>query len=147
MYTIVKNVGVWVALVAAAVVFPVALNAADLKIDILNVKNDHGTVIVSLWESPDGFLDGASPARLQKIDAKSGNLNFVFKDLKSGVYAVSLYHDENKNDDLDSNLVGMPTEGYGFSNDVRGMFGPPSFQNAAFQIANEDVKVNISMIY
>lgn len=54
--------------------------------------------------------------------------------LPKGKYAVSAFHDENNNNKLDKNLVGMPTEKYGFSNNVRGKFGPPSLTSQLFEL-------------
>jgi uncharacterized protein (DUF2141 family) len=59
--------------------------------------------------------------------AKTGDVELLFGDLAAGEYAVMLFHDENGNQKMDSNLLGIPTEGYGFSNEAKGRFGPPKF--------------------
>ena len=64
--------------------------------------------------------------------AKAGDL--VFAGLAPGEYAIAAFHDEDRDGDLNTNLLGMPTEGYGFSNEARGTFGPPGFDAAAFTI-------------
>jgi uncharacterized protein (DUF2141 family) len=50
-----------------------------------------------------------------------------------GVYGISAYHDENSNDELDTNFLGMPVEDYCASRNARGTFGPPSFDDAKFK--------------
>lgn len=52
-----------------------------------------------------------------------------FNSLKAGTYAIRYFHDENENGELDTGTFGIPTEGYGFSNDARGFMGPPSFDD------------------
>ena len=71
---------------------------------------------------------------------------FTIADLKPGKYAVRYYHDENMNEKLETNLVGKPTEGYGFSNNVTGKFGPPPFEKWLFEIKT-DTKINLKPTY
>jgi len=56
-----------------------------------------------------------------------------FNNLTPGKYAVRYYHDENMNGNMETNLVGKPTEGYGFSNNIIGKFGPPPFEKWLFR--------------
>ena len=58
----------------------------------------------------------------------------TFEELKPGNYAVVAFHDKNKNGKLDKNIVTKPTEPYGFSNNARGVFGPPNFEAAVFEL-------------
>ncbi len=67
-------------------------------------------------------------------------------DLKPGKYAVRFYHDENLNGKMETNLVGKPTEGYGFSNNVIGKFGPPPFEKWLFEL-NGDKKITLKPTY
>ena len=67
-------------------------------------------------------------------------------DLAPGKYAISIIHDENNNDKLDTNFIGIPKEGFGFSNNPRIMFGPPSFEKASFEI-NQAHVILIEMKY
>jgi uncharacterized protein (DUF2141 family) len=71
---------------------------------------------------------------------------FSIPDLKPGKYAVRYYHDENMNGTMETNLVGKPTEGYGFSNNVTGKFGPPPFEKWLFEI-NNDKKIVLKPSY
>jgi uncharacterized protein (DUF2141 family) len=56
----------------------------------------------------------------------------VFEDVAPGTYGISAFHDQNDNQKLDTNLIGVPVEDYGASNNARGVFGPPSFDDARF---------------
>jgi len=74
-------------------------------------------------------------------------VSVTFSDLRPGVYAVAVLHDENENSKMDFNLLGMPLEGYGFSNDASALFGPPSFKDAAFTLKARPSAVSIKTRY
>ncbi len=64
--------------------------------------------------------------------------------LPPGRYAVSAFHDANSNKKLDKNLLGMPTEKYGFSNNVRGTFGPPALEDQLVTLQGPmDIKITL----
>jgi uncharacterized protein (DUF2141 family) len=71
----------------------------------------------------------------------------VFTDLPAGVYAVSVFHDENMNQKLDKNFVGVPKEGYGASNDPKKKMGPPSFEETKFQLSGTEQSLEIKLMY
>jgi uncharacterized protein (DUF2141 family) len=68
--------------------------------------------------------------------AQAGETTVVVQDVPPGTWAVLAYQDENGNDQLDRNLIGIPKEPYGFSRDARGKFGPPSFEDAAIEVGD-----------
>ena len=84
-------------------------------------------------------MDGQIPAIRTTAAVKAG-VSVTFNDLAEGEYAVSLFIDENSNNKLDTNAVGMPIEPYAFSNDASGSFGPPSFDKAKFALGKDDKK-------
>lgn len=65
--------------------------------------------------------------------------------LEYGNYAIKVFHDENGNGELDSNILGIPTEGYGFSNNASAWFGPPSWEKAKFLIDQKEITLDISV--
>jgi uncharacterized protein (DUF2141 family) len=65
-------------------------------------------------------------------------------ELKKGVYAISLFVDSNNNKIIDKNLLGIPTEQYGFSNNATGFLGSPSYNDASFNLIN-DLNIKISL--
>jgi len=132
---------------ASTFLLPMLAFAADLKINIPNVKNDSGTISAALWNTATGFPNDGAPVKVQMDKAKTGQNFLIFKDLEPATYAISLIHDENENAELDSNFLGIPTEGYGFSNDATGSFGPASFEDSAFQVEDKDLQIEISIIY
>ena len=78
-------------------------------------------------------------------EATSDSLTVSMPDLPTGKYAVAAYVDNNKNGRQDKNFLGVPKEIYGFSNDARGMFGPPDFAEAAFDIGENSVSKFIQL--
>lgn len=68
------------------------------------------------------------------VPAQAGEITVTVKDVPPGTWAVLAYQDENGNNELDRNLIGIPKEAYGFSRDARGKFGPPSFEDAAIEV-------------
>ena len=70
-----------------------------------------------------------------------------FEDIPPGTYALAVVHDENMNGKLDTNLLGIPKEGYGFSNDAKALLGAPSFSAASFPYDGQNLELTISLNY
>lgn len=81
-----------------------------------------------------------------KVAVTEQKAEWTFREISPGKWAVRLYHDENDNGKLDTNFFGIPREGYGFSNNVEGSFGPPSFDRRLFEVQN-DTTITIYLIY
>jgi uncharacterized protein (DUF2141 family) len=77
-------------------------------------------------------------------DVTDTSLEFTVE-LPEGEYAISLYHDVNENNELDTGSYGIPIEAYGFSNNVKGFMGAPSFEKSKFSLT-EDKIVRINLI-
>jgi|SRR6185295_10033585 len=101
------------------------------EIVVENVKDNEGILMVALFNSEETFT--SKPWRGDRPAAEKGTMHVYFSDVPPGNYAIAVYHDANKNSKMDKNLLGIPKEGYGFSNDVMGSFGPPSYENAQIQ--------------
>jgi uncharacterized protein (DUF2141 family) len=125
---------------AAFAVVASAAHAFDLTVEVLHARSDQGMVAGALF-APSNWLGTPLQGERQHAAAK---VVLVYRNLPAGKYAVSVFHDENGNGKLDANLVGMPTEPYGFSRDARGLVGPPSFADAAFDLqADTTITVNL----
>ena len=62
-------------------------------------------------------------------------------------YAIRYFHDENNNDELDTNFIGIPKEGFGFSNDAFGKFGPKKFKEWLFEVSGDtDIRMTTSYL-
>ncbi len=128
-------------LVASAMTFTYG---QELKIVIKNIKNEEGMVRLALYNSDDQFMK--KELKGVEVKSKAGEAVAVFKDIAPGRYAISVMHDANDNKELDSNFMGIPKEGFGFSNDAMGMFGPPDFKKASFEVSGEK-KLVINLKY
>ena len=120
---------------------------AQLRVRITGLNNDKGRVAVALFASASDFpkQERALLGELTPIANKTAQV--TFRNLRPGLYALAVLHDENQNSKMDFNFLGMPLEGYGFSNDASAMFGPPSFADAAFKLKARPSAVSIKMRY
>ncbi len=133
-------------LAAAALIVPAFASAADLVVRIEGLRSADGDIRVAVHRRAAGvdFPDSAGAVKAAMRPAgETGDL--VFAGLPPGEYAIAAFHDEDRDGDLNTNLLGMPTEGYGFSNDARGMFGPPGFDAAAFTINASDERPAVTV--
>ncbi|WP_425391403.1 DUF2141 domain-containing protein [Ekhidna sp.] len=115
----------------------------ELVVKIENIKKVKGSLKVALYNHEDHFLSKEVMSDGKLID--SSTMEFSFKGLGQGTYAVSIYQDENDNGKLDANFMGIPSEPYAFSNNAKGMFGPPSFQDCQFEIKEGAKQIIISL--
>jgi len=118
-----------------------------LSVRVNELNNDKGRVAVALFASPDDFPDQERALAGQLTRIKGGKASVTFQNLLPGRYAVAVLHDENENSKMDFNFLGMPLEGYGFSNDASAPFGPPSFGAAAFRLGPRPSFVSVKARY
>lgn len=117
--------------------------AADLRVQVTDIKASSGTVSAMLVDSEAAWNGTAKPVASRRIRVESKDkLELLFPDLAPGTYALRLLHDENDNGKLDSNFLGWPTEGYGFSNNPR-LVRPAKFQEARFELLSSDSTISI----
>ena len=135
------------ATVACAASLACVAAAADLEVRIDGLRSADGDVRVALHRQvgegsfpSDAGVVGASFRR-----AAEGAVRFVFADVAPGAYAVAAFHDADGDGALNQNVVGMPTEGHGFSNGARGFMGPPSFEDAAVTVGEGEALVSITV--
>ena len=106
--------------------------SATMQVEITGLRNDEGHVLLALYRPQDGFSETKPTAfRKQTIPAHAGTLTVQLDDLPIGTYAIALIHDENDNLKIDTGFFGIPTEGFCFSRGAMGLFGAPSFKDAA----------------
>ncbi len=112
------------------------------------LRNDKGRVGAVLFKGPEGFPKDkkkAVTADRGPIKDKVGKV--AFKDLPYGEYAVAIIHDENENGEMDYSALGLPEEGYGFSNNAKGLLGPPDYKDAAFKLDKPELTLTINPNY
>jgi len=134
-----------------AILLAIALNSIEspaqssLEIHVDNIKSKKGSIRFGLFTSEADYLK--NPVEKRVIKSTGKDVTIVFENLQPGDYALSVIHDENDNGELDSNVLGIPKEGFGFGNNALGSFGPPSFEKAKIKIAGQDVKQDIKLKY
>lgn len=116
-----------------------------LIIEVSGVKEVRGDIQIGIYNKADGFTE-KNTVYMGKVVSVNGSTVIVeVPDLPHGTYAISAYHDKNSNGLLDKGLFGVPTEVYGFSNNARGTFGPPSFDDAKFLFNSSVSKVSLQL--
>lgn len=113
-----------------------------IEITIKGIEKVKGTVLVAVYNSEDSFMKKHVLSAKQKVSDKQ--VTVVIENVKAGDYAITTFHDENDNEKLDTNFIGIPNEPYGFSNDAKGSFGPPSFDKAKVKV-DGDKKLVINL--
>jgi uncharacterized protein (DUF2141 family) len=120
-----------------------------IHVKIMSISNRKGTVDCALFDSPAGFPREflRSAQNVMMIKVRNAAARCDFEAIPPGTYALAVIHDENSNGKLDTNLLGIPTEGYGFSNDARASFGTPSFSDARFSYDGRSLNMTITLHY
>lgn len=108
-----------------------------LRLEVSGLKKPEGNLMVAVFDSEKTFLsEDRVKGIIVEVD-RAGQVNVDVPGLPFGHYAVSVYHDENGNGQLDTNFLGIPRESYGFSNNARGTMGPPKFEAARFDFRQD----------
>lgn len=124
-----------------------ALSSSSLTVTINGLKNQRGQVCLSLFSGGRGFpssSDRAVVARCVKLE--NAPLTVKFENLKPGSYAIAAFHDANSDGVLNRNLLGIPTEEFGFSQNPTILTGAPKFGDCAVLVAGPQTNINIQML-
>ena len=138
-----KKYSVAPSLLAVLLTCTFTAQAHTLTVQIDQIKQQTGKIHVALYRSEQSYQQGkdAVAAVVEAVSGESQQL--VFPDLAEGQYAIKVMHDANDNGELDRNMMGIPSEGYGFSNNG-GQYGPASFSDAAFAVtADSNLTIHI----
>jgi uncharacterized protein (DUF2141 family) len=115
-----------------------------VEVSLRDFSNDNGHVRVGLYNEAGLFLDKSFKSEWSEITDKESKVTFT--DLPDGVYAISCYHDKDDNGELNMLMGMIPSEPYGTSNNARGFFGPPKWEDAKFELKGGEVrKLDINM--
>jgi uncharacterized protein (DUF2141 family) len=109
-----------------------AQGQANVVVTVTGVKPANGgSIRVGLF-SESNFLK--TPVEGRIVKASSESIDVKFENVRDGDYAISVIHDANENGELDKTKLGIPREGFAFSNNVMGKKGPPTYQKARFDV-------------
>ena len=117
-----------------------------LNLTVENILKPKGNIMIAVFEGADNFLkdDKAVVSKIGLVE-KTGSFDVIFPNLPFGEYSIAVYHDVNGNQKLDTNLFGVPTEPYGFSNNARSKWGAPKYDVARFQLNDSEKKMVIQV--
>ncbi len=122
--------------------------AGSITFIITGLKSDRGTVLISLFDNEKHFPKNAGKAIGKARSAiRNGTATVTFRDLPYGKFAAAMMHDENGNKEMDYNMLGMPKEGYGFSNNAKATLSPPSFEKASIILDGDEKRTTIKVTY
>lgn len=139
---------VWALVVALLAGDALAASTGDVHVRVQGLRNDRGFVHLALYDSPAGFpASGRSAFRYVSLPIAGGAVDFTFMEVPYGKYAIGFLHDENGDEVMQTNVVGVPLEGYGASNNPPRRLGPPKFEQALFTVGSDVVEQDLRPIY
>lgn len=113
-----------------------------VEVTVKNIQELKGTIRMAVYSGEDNFMKKSLASKEVNVTGKE--VTVVFDNVKPGEYAISTYHDVDNNKELNTGFMGIPKEPYGFSNDARGTFGPPTYEKAKFKVSG-DAKTSIKV--
>lgn len=127
--------------------FAADAQTGSLSVIVEGISSATGKIMMAVFKDADGFPSEPQKAfQLQQLPATKGNHVINLNGLPNGKYALALYHDQNNDNQLNTNIFGAPKEGYGFSNNVKPVFSAPGFGEASFVVDGKK-QIKISMRY
>ncbi|MBW1683927.1 MAG: DUF2141 domain-containing protein [Deltaproteobacteria bacterium] len=111
----------------------------------VGLEKNEGSVMIRLASGEADFESDGRAFRSAIVKVENKQAVAVFEDVPHGEYAIKIFHDENENEKLDTNFLGVPKQKFGFSNDALGRFGPPSYEQARFRFEATEATIEIEM--
>ena len=119
-------------LTLAVMLFTTKTTNAQLSINIKNISSNIGNIYIAIYNSEETYMDIPSAITTKIISIVNNKVSYTFNDLPKGNYSITVFHDKNENEILDTNFFGIPKEDYGFSNNARGVLKAPTFEETNF---------------
>lgn len=120
----------------------------SILVHVEGVKNDRGSVTIALYDDdPKRFLKKGAKLGHLRVPATKGITSACISAPHAGDFAIAVYHDEDGNGKVTKSWIGIPTEGFGFSNNPGAFLGPPSHAEAVVFIQTGETTLNIEMHY
>jgi len=117
---------------------------ATIILKLTGLRSAKGQVKIAVFNSAETWL-GEQTIYSSTINVDGQSVKWRIHDVPYGDYGVAVFHDENSNGKMDKNVLGIPLEPYGFSNNVRVTFGPPKWEKAKFTVKGSTAEVSIEL--
>lgn len=108
--------------------------AGELKIIVKNINPNQGMMRLALWDGANGFPKDYRTSIDQVSVSVTNEVEYTFTNLSKDSYAMAIFQDLNSDEDLNTNAIGIPKEPFGFTNNPRLLFGPPTFKKCKVQV-------------
>jgi uncharacterized protein (DUF2141 family) len=118
----------------------------SLTITIPNLKNTQGKVVIGVFNKKEDFPKDDKQLKLLKFNADKFPGTCTINGLPKGEYAIAVFHDKNADGNCNTNFMGIPKEGYGFSNNIKPLFSAPTFNECKIDL-NTNMAITIKLIY
>jgi uncharacterized protein (DUF2141 family) len=119
----------------------------NVKVVIEGVRSEKGKLVLAIFKDQEGFKNRKPIKRVELIKSELEGNEFVLN-LDPGTYGISVLDDENENNKMDYNFIGMPKEGFGFSNYYHKGLSKPHFDKFKFKINSNKIKlIDIQLRY
>lgn len=121
-------------------------SAAEVTVQVTDLRSSSGQAMFYVYCSGSGFPTKAEQACRKRTAPIVDGRSETTIPLPAGTYAITVIHDEDGDGELDTNFLGIPREGLGSSNNPRGGFGPPDFEDAKVELT-DDLTLSVSLVY
>lgn len=118
----------------------------NINVSIPNIKSTKGVIEIGIFDTSEKFPKVGMTCRTARFKINSQTETFTIENIREGEYAVAIYHDENSDGVCNCNFLGIPLEGYGFSNNVKPVFRAPAFEDCKISVP-ENSNITIRLIY
>ena len=122
-----------------------SISSGTLSVVPVGLESSRGSLLVQLSKVAASFEGEGEAFRSAEVKVVDGQAAVVFENIPHGDYALKVFHDENENQKLDTNFIGMPKEPIAMSNNAVGKFGPPKYEDAVFNLGPEPMIQHITM--
>ena len=122
--------------------------SGQLVLEIANLRNSQGEIYLSIFSGKQGFPDNPEAALVNhKVTIQAEQSTIIINDLPYGEYAVAVLHDENRDGKMNTSVVGVPKEGFGFSGNPKTKMGPPEYNDVRFLLLVPEKMIKIVLQY
>jgi len=118
----------------------------NLSVVIEGLKNKEGEIQIGIYNNKESFPEVDKQFKVVTLSAGKFTGTYTISDLPAGEYAIAIFHDENLDKVCNTNFLGIPKEGYGFSNNVRPKLSAPSFDDCKINL-KDSASITIRMLY